>query len=106
MATSNADTRVAGYTRMDEGTLEDYALQQELAKPPHVDEGVPGEGLEVRDAGPHQPRLSRVHRREGVVRQAGREEAADRLEVRYLRHRGQASSVGASCSASDSVQRG
>ena len=33
MAASNADTRVAGYTHMDEGTLEDYALQQELAKP-------------------------------------------------------------------------
>lgn len=33
MAESQATPRVAAYTRMDEGTVEDYALQEELAKP-------------------------------------------------------------------------
>ena len=33
MAESNAALRVAAYTRMDEGTVEDYALQNELARP-------------------------------------------------------------------------
>lgn len=33
MAESNAAPRVAAYTRMDEGTVEDYALQHELARP-------------------------------------------------------------------------
>ena len=33
MAEPNAAPRVAAYTRMDEGTVEDYALQSELAEP-------------------------------------------------------------------------
>ena len=33
MAEPNAAPRVAAYTRMDEGTVEDYALQGELAEP-------------------------------------------------------------------------
>ena len=33
MAESHKAPPVAAYTRMDEGTVEDYALQGELAKP-------------------------------------------------------------------------
>ncbi len=33
MTESNVAPRVAAYTRMDEGTVEDYALQSELAEP-------------------------------------------------------------------------